>query len=131
MELLELTEKLQKEINERRSAEEAVMKERQRLEIILDGNPIPTFVIDLNHNVVIWNRACENLTGIIKQVALGRPLNQQIFYQNETMPALADLVLDMDEGALQQYYKEKKLFRSHAIAEAFEAADQLSGWRCS
>ncbi len=126
MELLELTEKLQKEINERRSAEEAVMKERQRLEIILDGNPIPTFVIDLNHNVVIWNRACENLTGIIKQVALGRPLNQQIFYQNETMPALADLVLDMDERALQQYYREKKLFRSHSIAEAFEAADQLT-----
>ena len=126
MELLELTEKLQQEVNERRGAEEAVMKERQRLEIILDGNPIPTFVIDLNHNVVIWNRACENLTGIIKQVALGRPLNQQIFYQNETMPALADLVLDMDERALQQYYREKKLFRSHAIAEAFEAADQLS-----
>jgi signal transduction histidine kinase/ActR/RegA family two-component response regulator len=126
MELLELTEKLQQEINERRSAEEAVMKERQRLEIILDGNPIPTFVIDLNHNVVIWNRACENLTGIIKQVALGRPLNQQIFYQNETMPALADLVLDMDERALQQYYREKKLFRSNAIAEAYEAADQLT-----
>ena len=126
MELLELTEKLQQEINERRSAEEAVRKERQRLEIILDGNPIPTFVIDLNHNVVIWNRACENLTGIIKKVALGRPLNQQIFYQNENMPALADLVLDMDEGALQQFYREKKLFRSHAIADAFEAADQLT-----
>jgi signal transduction histidine kinase/ActR/RegA family two-component response regulator len=126
MELLELTEKLQQEINERRSAEVAVMNERQRLEIILDGNPIPTFVIDMNHNVVIWNRACENLTGIIKQVALGRPLNQQIFYQNETMPALADLVLDMDEGSLQQYYREKKLFRSNAIAEAYEAADQLT-----
>ena len=126
MELLELTAKLQEEVNERRSAEEAVMKERQRLEIILDGNPIPTFVIDLNHNVVVWNRACENLTGIIKQVALGRPLNPQIFYQNENMPALADLVLDMDEGALQQFYREKKLYRSNAIAEAFEAADQLT-----
>ncbi len=126
MELLELTDKLQQEIAERRSAEAAVIKERQRLEIILDGSPIPTFVIDLDHNVVVWNRACENLTGIIKQVALGRPLNRQIFYQNENMPALADLVLDMDENALQQFYREKKLFRSHAIAEAYEAADQLT-----
>ncbi len=126
MELLELTEKLQQEIAERRSAEEAVIKERQRLEIILDGSPIPTFVIDMDHLVVVWNRACENLTGIIKQVALGRPLNRQIFYQNENMPALADLVLDMDERALQQFYREKRLFRSHAIAEAYEAADQLT-----
>ena len=129
MELLELTQQLQKEVNERRSAEQAVMKERQRLEIILDGNPIPTFVIDLNHNVVVWNRACENLTGIIKKVALGRPLNQQIFYQNETMPALADLVLDMDERGLRQFYKEKAVSQQ-CHRRGVRSSRPVERWRC-
>ena len=35
-----------------------------RLLDILEGTPIPTFVIDCNHRVTHWNRACEAIIGI-------------------------------------------------------------------
>ncbi|MCX5833049.1 MAG: PAS domain-containing protein, partial [Deltaproteobacteria bacterium] len=33
------------------------------VESILEGSPIPIFVIDRNHRIILWNRACEELTG--------------------------------------------------------------------
>ena len=30
---------------------------------ILDGDPVPTFVINADHVVVHWNRACEAIIG--------------------------------------------------------------------
>ena len=30
---------------------------------VVDAMPIPMFVIDAEHRVVHWNRACEELTG--------------------------------------------------------------------
>jgi PAS domain S-box-containing protein len=31
---------------------------------LLEGNPVATFVIDAEHRVTHWNRACEVLTGV-------------------------------------------------------------------
>ncbi|MEW5800485.1 MAG: PAS domain S-box protein [bacterium] len=115
------------DITERKQAAEALKlkEEQERLSIILDGNPIPTFVIDQNHNVVSWNRACEALTGASKEQALGKPVNSGIFYQGQTRPVLADLVLDMDTKLMSRFYTDKGLSQSASIPEAFEAKDLL------
>lgn len=49
-----------------KKAEDALRRERERLSILLDGNPIATFVIDCEHKVVLWNRACESISGFAK-----------------------------------------------------------------
>ncbi|MEW6378433.1 MAG: PAS domain S-box protein [bacterium] len=115
------------DITERRQAEEALKlkEEQERLSVILDGNPIPAFVIDHNHNVVLWNRACESLTGTSKEKALGRPVDSGIFYQGLVRPVLADLVLDMDPKTMIRLYEDKHLSQNTAIPEAFEAKDLL------
>jgi PAS domain S-box-containing protein len=55
----------------------------------------PAFVIDKNHNVVIWNRACELLTGLQADEVIGTNKHWSGFYENER-PCLADMILDND-----------------------------------
>ena len=39
-------------------------KDRDRLSQIIDGSPVPTFVIDEDHRVTHWNRACEAIFAV-------------------------------------------------------------------
>lgn len=52
---------------------------------------VPTFVLDGQGQVVIWNKACERLTGITAQTVLGTRNHWQAFYDHPR-PCLADLV---------------------------------------
>nr|GEU28565.1 hypothetical protein [Tanacetum cinerariifolium] len=51
---------------------------------------IPTFVIDISGKVIIWNAACERLTGVQAWEMLGTPDHWKAFYDDQR-PTLADL----------------------------------------
>jgi PAS domain S-box-containing protein len=53
------------------SNKEATHTKDRFLSQIVEGSPIPTFVIDKDHRVIHWNRACENLTGIPEEDIIG------------------------------------------------------------
>jgi signal transduction histidine kinase len=95
------------------------------LSCILDGNPIPTIVINADHHVVIWNRACEILTGVQREKALNHPVDSRIFYNGQYRPLLVDLVLDGDESAMRRWYDKKNLSQCADIPEAYEVSDEL------
>ncbi|MDE2378735.1 diguanylate cyclase [Bradyrhizobium sp.] len=66
---------------------------------------VPTFVIDPKRRVVIWNRACERLTGVAASEVIGTTRHWQAFYEKKRH-CLADLVaLDMPEQ-LPELYSE-------------------------
>lgn len=66
---------------------------------------VPTFVIDPKRRVVIWNRACERLTGVAAAEVIGTSKHWQAFYKTKR-PCLADLVaLDRPEQ-LPEFYPE-------------------------
>lgn len=66
---------------------------------------VPTFVIDPKRRVVIWNRACERLTGLAASDVIGTSKHWQAFYETGR-PCLADLVaLDRPER-LPEFYSE-------------------------
>jgi diguanylate cyclase (GGDEF)-like protein/PAS domain S-box-containing protein len=60
---------------------------------VLQKISVPTFVIDRDHTVTIWNSALESLTGCPATTMLGTRNHWQAFYPKER-PLLADLVLD-------------------------------------
>jgi diguanylate cyclase (GGDEF)-like protein len=64
---------------------------------------IPTFVLDTNCNVVIWNRACERLTGVAAREVLGTAEHWRSFY-DAPRPTLADLVIQGRTGEIQTLY---------------------------
>ncbi len=71
---------------------------------IIEGSTIPTFVIDSDHVVTHWNRACEQLTGYKAADILGTK-DQWRPFRREQRPIMADLLLDgVDEAAVLKYY---------------------------
>ena len=67
---------------------------------------VPTFVLDAERRVTIWNHACERLTGIPASEILGTSNHWRGFY-NEPRHCLADLV------ALDQYDQLAELYAAH------------------
>jgi PAS domain S-box-containing protein len=51
-----------------------------------------TFVLDDTGKVIIWNKACERLTGIKASEVIGTDSHWQAFY-SEKRPCLADLLV--------------------------------------
>jgi len=64
---------------------------------------IPTFVLDTNCNVVIWNRACERLTGVPAREVLGTTEHWRSFY-DAPRPTLADLVMQGRTGEIDTLF---------------------------
>lgn len=89
---------------------------------IIDGNPIATLVVDGEHRVTHWNRACEQLTSIDAADIVGTSEQWRAFYPNPR-PILADLIINGSlEGDVERFYRGKYR-RSEVVDGAFEAED--------
>jgi diguanylate cyclase (GGDEF)-like protein len=53
---------------------------------------VPAFVLGADRRVLLWNKACERLTGVLAQDVLGKRSPWRAFY-DRPRPCLADLVL--------------------------------------
>jgi PAS domain S-box-containing protein len=81
------------DVTERREAEEALRESEKRLTQIVQGSPIPAFVIDDQHVMTHCNQAYENLTGIPAYKILGTRAQWMTFYAYER-PVMADFIVD-------------------------------------
>ncbi|WP_395406992.1 ATP-binding protein [Pseudoduganella sp. UC29_106] len=88
---------------------------------LLDGHPVATFVIGMDHVVRHWNKACEHLLGWSTAEMVGTRNHWQAFYSKQR-PLLADLIVSGVDPAQDEYYRGKHI-RSPMIAGAYEAED--------
>ena len=94
----------------------------KQLDEILDGSPVPTFVINLDHCVTHWNRACEFVLGYSAGQMLGTTDQWKPFYP-AARPVMADLVVSGElESGVGAYYSNK-FRRSTIIPGSYEAED--------
>ncbi len=108
------------EITERKNAEIALRRSRRMLSQIIEGSPIPTFVIDENHVVTHWNRACEELTGLSSEGMVGTTRQWEPFY-GEERPMMADLVMySAQDPVFAEKYRDD-FRRSFLAGEAGES----------
>ena len=110
---------LEQEALKRQEAEKALREGEKRLSQIVDGIPIPTFVINKDHLFTHANKAYEELTGITASSINGTRKQWQAFYSSERQ-VLADFIVDeatLDE--VVQHYGEN-VRRSAAIKGAYE-----------
>jgi len=88
---------------------------------VLEGTPVPSFVIDEEHRIVHWNRACEIVTGYPAPLLIGTKDAWKPFYSDER-PTMANLILEHRTDEIPKYYHGK--YRASEIIEgAWEAED--------
>jgi len=92
------------------------------IEGIIEGTPIPMFVIDRDHRIILWNRACEELTGFKAGEMIGTDRQYLPFYK-EKRPVIADLIVDDDVAGLEKFYGKKQVQKSSIVEGAYEAGD--------
>jgi formate hydrogenlyase transcriptional activator len=78
--------------------------EKTFAEHLMQHLPVSTFVLDTRHRVMIWNRACEQLTGLKAEEMIGTDRHWRGFYP-EPRPCLGDLLLDRKLGKLPDLYE--------------------------
>ena len=59
------------DITDRKQIERALQRSERLTAEIIEGSPIPIFVIDNDHVITHWNRACEMLTGVSSEEMIG------------------------------------------------------------
>ncbi|MCX6698628.1 MAG: PAS domain S-box protein [Methanomicrobiales archaeon] len=116
----ELTHKVRQAASQKR-AEEAIKRSEAQLIAIIQGSPIPKFVIDRDHHVIHWNKALEGYSGILEKEIVGTNQHWRAFYK-EARPCLADLLLDGAVEKIPDWYVGKYA-TSKLIDGAYEATD--------
>jgi signal transduction histidine kinase/CheY-like chemotaxis protein len=111
-----------RDITDTKQAREALQKSELKLKQAIQGNSFPTFIIDNNHIITHWNKACENLTGFSASEAVGTKKQWLAFYAEER-PVLADLIVDeATEKEIAGYYGSK--YNKSILTEgAYEGED--------
>ncbi|MHC1726212.1 MAG: PAS domain S-box protein [Syntrophobacteraceae bacterium] len=107
------------DITDRKRAEEELKESEQLLKSIIQGYPIPTFMIGKDHRVIHWNRALEEFTGLEASEVVGTSLHWRAFYREER-PCMADLLVNEDQEAILRWYGERTC-KSEVLEEAYEA----------
>lgn len=119
------------DVTSRMRAEGAEATMLQMLTEIIEGYPVGTFVLDKDHQVTHWNRACEVISGTPASQVVGSDEAWRAFGMEER-PLLADLVMKpINEAELQRYYKDR-YWKSPAADGAYEAEvyfEELGGQR--
>jgi two-component system NtrC family sensor kinase len=91
------------DITERRRMEKSLHEQKKFTEKLIESSSTATFVLDPQHKVVLWNKACEELTGISAAAMVGTGNHWQAFYDHER-PCLSDVVLDAGFTRLPDLY---------------------------
>jgi diguanylate cyclase (GGDEF)-like protein/PAS domain S-box-containing protein len=80
------------------------MKDRMFAINLVQQLVVPTFVIDQGGKVLIWNGACERLTGVLADEVVGTSAHWMGFYPMPRM-CLADVVVQGREADLPKLYE--------------------------
>ncbi|HET7318814.1 MAG TPA: ATP-binding protein [Nitrospirota bacterium] len=110
-----------RDITKRRHAEEMLLEQKRFAENVVDNSAVATFVLSPDHRVVLWNKACEELTGFPAAEMIGTSNHWSPFYDRQR-PTLADLVIDKEHESLGALYG--KFRRSELVPDGVHA----EGW---
>jgi len=109
------------DVTQRKKAEQALAEQKDFSEKMIENSAVPTFVINTKHEIIIWNKACEELTGIKASEMIGTDNHWMGFYDHKR-PHVADIVLDRTPGSMSEYYGN---YKKSAFADE---GLQAEGW---
>jgi len=101
------------DITSHKLAEEALRESSRRQDEIIENLPDATFVIDRDGRVIAWNKAIEQMTGILKEEIIGKGnYEYAIPFYGERRPIIVDLAFLPNEE-----FEKRKYDDVHRIAD--------------
>jgi PAS domain S-box-containing protein len=101
---------------------EDLIEMEKELSQIIQGSMIPTFIINNEHILTHWNRACEKLTGHNAYELVGTD-RHWVPFRSAKRPTMADVIVgEMSEKEVSKYYGSSWR-KSGLIDEAYEAEE--------
>ncbi len=91
------------DVTEHRKIERALLEQQNFTSSLIQNSTVAMFVLDTNHHVKVWNKACENLTGFSYSDLVGSDNQWKAFYEFQ-QPTLADVIIDGDFNRLPKLY---------------------------
>ncbi|MGA6926247.1 MAG: transporter substrate-binding domain-containing protein [Desulfosarcina sp.] len=76
----------------------ALQASRALLDQIVQGLPMPTFVVNRGNRITHWNKACESLTGAEADQVLGTSLHRDVFYGGKRTPLNQSILANPPDG---------------------------------
>jgi putative nucleotidyltransferase with HDIG domain len=93
-----------RDITDRKKTAEELKEKDKFLESIIQSSAVATFVVNAEHKVIYWNRACEDLTGMKSENLLGTSDHWKAFYDHPR-PCVADVIIDNKINEMTNIYK--------------------------
>lgn len=119
--LIESIRKAETKIGGEKNSTKRLQEQKSFTENLLENSAVATFVINPEHRVVLWNKACEELTGVPSSAVIGTEDHWKPFY-SEKRQTLADVIVDGNFDDLPGLYGD------HARSVLIEKGLQTQGW---
>ncbi len=84
--------------------EHALFEQQGFCSNLIGNAAIATFVLDKTHRIMLWNRACELLTGLQEEEMIGTDDQWKPFYSTKR-PTVADVIIDNKIDSMPDLYK--------------------------
>jgi PAS domain S-box-containing protein len=127
--LIRLNRELEREITERKVAEQELIESRRRLADIISFLPDATLVIDGEGKVIAWNKAIEEMTGIGSEHILGKgDYEYSLPFYGSRRPLLIDLVLEpgkIDEAKYDFVQRDQDTLIGEGFIPSFKGGTYL------
>jgi PAS domain S-box-containing protein len=86
-----------------------IRESKRYMDDIFDRYPLPTFVLDRNHRVIQWNKACQDLSGISMEEIVGRKVWDG--FKVSDKGSIADILIE-DIDLITRDYSESIISRT-------------------
>ena len=110
------------DVTERIRQEEMLKENERRVSQIIEGSPVPMFVLNTRHEVTHWNKACSMLTGVDAGDILGSTEAWRAFYDKPTTILADYLVGETSREELDARFGSR-VVRSDLLRDAFAVED--------
>jgi len=91
--LIQQIKQLENEVQQYKEQVNISQESHSLLDQVIGQNTVPTFVLNIDHSIKYWNKACERLTGFYAKDFIGTMNQWKAFYPAQR-PVMADLILD-------------------------------------
>jgi PAS domain S-box-containing protein len=86
-----------------------IVESKRYIDTILERFPFPTFVVDREHRVIQWNRACQQVTGISADEVIGKKVPSALWVDNQW--SLADVIIE-DPDSISRRFSDSIISRT-------------------